>query len=67
MLPSEKVPVTVTCSLEPAATLGIAGLKAIETSVAGVTWKLEVEALCPPKAAETCAEPTPLPKTSQAR
>jgi hypothetical protein len=59
--PSEKVPVTVTCALVPAATLGLLGLKETETRVAGVTWKLDVDALLLPKAALIWAAPTPLP------
>jgi hypothetical protein len=61
VVPSENVPVTVTCALVPAATLGELGLKEIETSVAGVTEKLEVEAVLPPKVAVNCAVPTPFP------
>ncbi len=49
--PSEKVPVTVSCTLVPAGMDGLLGLKAMETRVAGVTWKLEVDAVKLPKVA----------------
>jgi hypothetical protein len=40
---SEKIPVAVSCWLVPAAMLGIGGVRAIETNVAGVTVTMKVE------------------------
>jgi hypothetical protein len=44
---SEKVPVAVNCWLVPAATLGIGGVRAIETKTAGVTVTVKLEDTAP--------------------
>ena len=41
MLPSVKVPVAANCSVVPRAMLGITGVMAMETNVAGVTVKVD--------------------------
>ena len=44
---SENVPVAVNCSVVPLAMLGLAGVTAIEVSVAGLTVKVVVPVTCP--------------------
>lgn len=41
MLPSLKVPVAANCSVVPSGMVGIAGVMAMETNVAGVTVKVD--------------------------
>ncbi len=47
VVPSEKVPVAVNCSVVPFAKVGVEGVMAIETRVAGVTVMFCVDALSP--------------------
>ena len=56
MLPSLKVPVAANCCVTPSGSVGIAGVTAIETSVAAVTVTV-VEPLIDPEVAVTVALP----------
>jgi len=55
---SEKVPVAVNCCVVPLAIEGLAGVTAIDTSVADVTVKI-VEPMTPPETALVAAALTP--------
>ena len=61
VLPSEKVPIAVNCCVVPSGRLGLAGVIAIETRVAGTTVTDWVEAVCPPTVAVTWTEPAARP------
>jgi hypothetical protein len=62
-VPSVNVPVAVNCWVVPRGILGIAGVTAIETSAAGVTFN-EVEPAIEPDTAVTLVLPTPAPVTT---
>ena len=57
-MPSESVPVAVNCWVRPLATLGLAGVTAIDWSTAGVT-VITVEPLMPLSAALIVEVPVP--------
>ncbi len=45
------MPVAVNCCVRPLATLGLAGVRAIEVSAAGVTVRVSIGLVTPPRAA----------------
>ena len=62
VLPSEKVPVAVSCTVVPLAIGGFGGVIVIDVSVAGVTVTVVVPDT-PARPAVIVAPPTPLPVT----
>ena len=67
VLPSVYVPVAVNCSASPLAIDGLAGVTAIDTSVAAVTVSVAAGALVTPlNAAVICEVPSPTPVASPA-